>query len=104
MVLLCCLQHGLVHHGLQSEKLSHLSLGVGDAVALAPQMEAVAQTINPVAVPGVDGRWQEELVKGECHSEPAPLRVTAITREQISTLSLTGNSYGVDSNFLGKST
>lgn len=29
--------------------------------------------MNPVAIPGVDGRWQEELVKGECHSLPAPL-------------------------------
>lgn len=46
--------------------------------------------VNAVAVPGVDGRWQEELLKGEWCPEPAPPWVTGIITQQISALPLTG--------------
>lgn len=45
---------------------------------------------NAAAVPGVDGRWQEELLKGEWCSEPAPPWLTGIIIQQISALPLTG--------------
>lgn len=69
-----------VHHGLQGEKRSHLFPSGLGSCRCAPQMEVAApRRDRAAAVPGVDGRWQEELVQGEGHSEPAPLRAAGIS-------------------------
>lgn len=90
LVLLCCLQPGLCITGFRV-KNDPISFPRASGVVAVPRRGRD----RAAAVPGVDGRWQEELVKGKGRSEPLSSPAGCWHQQhQISSLSLTGNSYG----------